>query len=173
MEDRTSQRPPTFTLAIRRADNEQFNEIVSTSYQYRSGLATEGWLVIKERQPPLSVLGCNFRFTHCTSDSKGLPRYTIVGDIRHKSSRDFTGGHLEISRNGYLGLYNISTSGQQWTVEFGDAIAVSESAQQWYRIRLKSVQGQQPRQRLSNGERYLNVYQGQPLSLIAAILAVS
>lgn len=66
---------------------------------------TDGWLTLNHD-------GIAFRFNY--RDTKdGHPRYSVTAQIPNNAH---DGGQLEISRNGYLGLYKVSTNDLLWHV---------------------------------------------------------
>lgn len=169
MEDNRFNPRRSFVLGLLRQAPGPVSEIVSTTLLYRGGAATEGWLVVKENQSEERTLGCNFKFTYLGDNAAGLPEYRVYGDMKKKTLGDIRGGYLEISRNGYLGLYG-SSSGQRWTLELGDALIEEGTQQLWYPLGLKSADGQAVRQVWEEKENYLNVFKGKDMVLLGRVL---
>lgn len=124
--------------------------------------AEDGWLAIKGHHFSSAVRPIVFRFDYREHSS-----HRVLYDITCASAfRDFQGGVLDVSRNGYVGIYSQGSKGLLWKVEvLGEWDGTVQAAEQ-LDIYLRDKDGN----RLSLykeplvGSEYLNVQSGTILT---------
>lgn len=118
------------------------------------GLASEGWLGTTSPKPtssPMFWFGCH-----------DYGAAGVMYEIRAYKIQDFEGCGLDISTNGYLGLYSNASSSLHWTLTPSDRARITQPGR-YAGLQLGSKQG--PVRALLwqlDSFMYLNVTEGTP-----------
>ncbi|MDD0973077.1 hypothetical protein [Pseudomonas fontis] len=151
------------------AQNADEGYVGITSGVYRDGVAQDGWLVLRTDGVGSKTCRFHFDFVH---ERDGHAHYAVFGKLGGNTQVEEHEGRLEISRNGYLGLYQNSTSYQRWRLAFAEPLG-----DDWHAVKLTSVEGDTVRALREarsafapNGkETLLNTQQGSGLRLAARV----